>query len=168
MNRRNIKTKKVKWWMLQLELVILIQRLWNLNSIPQNLHYRIKVDTSLITGNDLYVAPTGGSWWKWSIQFTLSVDTSVDKILNLSRLFWEFQFINPTLVGPMDKAVDVSFVNISVIVGYSQLNYFTMIKMLLINQPKAMHINPSSKIVCLTITTKRTQIFRKVLGKWWR
>ena len=31
-----------------------------LNSSALNLHNRIQVDPSLITGNDVYVAPTGG------------------------------------------------------------------------------------------------------------
>ena len=36
--------------------------------------------------------------------------------------------------------------------------------MLLTNQPKAMHMNHSSKIVCLTLTTKKESNF---LGCYW-
>ena len=58
-----------------------------LNSSALNLHNRIQVDPSLVTGNDIYVAPTGGLTDNGPYEFTLSEDSSFNQILNLSRLF---------------------------------------------------------------------------------
>ena len=58
-----------------------------LNSSALNLHNRIQVDPSLITGNDIYVAPTGGLPENGPYEFTLSWDFAFHTILNLSRLF---------------------------------------------------------------------------------
>ena len=82
-----------------------------LNSSALNLHNRIQVDPSLITGNDIYVAPTGGLTDNGPYEFTLSGDSSFHKILNLSRLFGEFHLVDPTSGELIDKAIDVSFVN---------------------------------------------------------
>ena len=82
-----------------------------LNSSALNLHNRIQVDPSLITGNDIYVAPTGGLTDNGPYEFTLSGDSSFHKILNLSRLFGEFHLVDPTSGELIDKTVDVSFVN---------------------------------------------------------
>ena len=82
-----------------------------LNSSALNLHNRIQVDPSLITGNDIYVAPTGGLTDNGPYEFTLSGDSSFHKILNLSRLFGEFHLINPTTGELIDETADVSFVN---------------------------------------------------------
>ncbi len=53
-----------------------------LNSSVLNLHNRIQVDPSLITGNDIYVAPTGGITDNGPSELTLSGDSSFHKILN--------------------------------------------------------------------------------------
>ena len=127
-----------------------------LNSSALNLHNRIQVDPSLVTGNDIYVAPTGGLTDNGPYEFTLSGDSSFHKILNLSRLFGEFHLVDPTSGELIDKTVDVSFVNN---IGHSWISSID-----LTNQLKAMHISPSSKIVCLTLTTKRSQIFPEVTG----
>ena len=82
-----------------------------LNSSALNLHNRIQVDPSLITGNDIYVAPTGGLTDNGPYEFTLSGDSSFHKILNLSRLFGEFHLVDATSGELIDKTVDVSFVN---------------------------------------------------------
>ena len=82
-----------------------------LNSSALNLHNRIQVDPSLITRNDIYVAPTGGLTDNGPYEFTLSGDSSFHKILILSRLFGEFHLIDPTSGELIDKTVDVSFVN---------------------------------------------------------
>ena len=82
-----------------------------LNSSALNLHNRIQVDPSLITGNDIYVAPTGGLTENGPYEFTLSGDSSFHKILNLSRLFGEFHLIDPTTGELIEETVDVSFVN---------------------------------------------------------
>ena len=42
------------------------------NSSALNLHNRIQVDPSLITGNDIYVAPTNGLTDNGPYEFTLS------------------------------------------------------------------------------------------------
>ena len=122
------------------------------------------MDPSLVTGNDIYVAPTGGLTDNGPYELTLSGDSSFHKILNLSRLFGEFHLVDPTLGELIDKTVDDSFVNNIGHSWISSIEYFSMIKVLLINQPKSMHISPSSKIVCLTLTTKRSQIFPEVIG----
>ena len=44
-----------------------------LNSSALNLHNRIQVDPSLITGNDVYVSPTGGLTKDGPYEFTLQV-----------------------------------------------------------------------------------------------
>ena len=82
-----------------------------LNSSALNLHNRIQVDPSLITGNDIYVAPTGGLTESGPYEFTLSGDSSFHKILNLSRLFGEFHLVNPTTGELVEEAVEVSIVN---------------------------------------------------------
>ena len=82
-----------------------------LNSSALNLHNRIQVDPSLITGNDVYVSPTGGLTEDGPYEFTLTGDSSFHKILNLSRLFGEFHLIDPTTNDLIKDAVDVSFVN---------------------------------------------------------
>ena len=82
-----------------------------LNSSALNLHNRIQVDPSLVTGNDIYVAPTGGLTDNGPYEFTLSGDSSFHKILNLSRLFGEFHLVDPTSGELIEETVDVSFVN---------------------------------------------------------
>ena len=82
-----------------------------LNSSALNLHNRIQVDPSLITGNDVYVSPTGGLTEDGPYEFTLTGDSSFHKILNLSRLFGEFHLIDATTNDLIKDAVDVSFVN---------------------------------------------------------
>ena len=69
------------------------------------------MDTSLVTGNDIYVAPTGGLSDNGPYEFTLSGDSCFDKILNLYRLFWEFHLVDPTAGELIGETVDVSFVN---------------------------------------------------------
>ena len=82
-----------------------------LNSSALNLHNRIQVDPSLITGNDVYVAPTGGLTDNGPYEFSLTGDSSFHKILNLTRLFGEFHLLDPTTSELIEEAVDVSFVN---------------------------------------------------------
>ena len=82
-----------------------------LNSSALNLHNRIQVDPSLIIGNDVYVAPTGGLTDNGPYEFSLTGDSSFHKILNLSRLFGEFHLLDPTSGELIDEAIDVSFVN---------------------------------------------------------
>ena len=43
-----------------------------LNTSALNLHNRIPVDPSLIHGNDIYVAPTGGLTEKWTIRICIN------------------------------------------------------------------------------------------------
>ena len=45
-----------------------------LNSSALNLHNRIQVDPSLIIGNDVYVAPTGGLTDNGPYEFSLTGD----------------------------------------------------------------------------------------------
>ena len=82
-----------------------------LNSSALNIHNRIQLDSSLITGNDVYISPTGGLTEDGPYEFTLNGDSSFHKILNLSRLFGEFHLIDPTTNELIKNAVDVSFVN---------------------------------------------------------
>ena len=82
-----------------------------LNTSALNLHNRISVDPSLINGNDIYVAPTGGLTENGPYEFVLSGDSSFHKILNLSRLFGEFHLIDPSTGNLIDAETDVSFVN---------------------------------------------------------
>ena len=67
-----------------------------LKSCAPTLHNRIQVDSSLITGNDIYMALTGGRADNGPYEFTLSGDSSFHKILNLCRLFGEFHLVDPT------------------------------------------------------------------------
>ena len=53
-----------------------------LNSSALNLHNRIQVDPSLVTGNDIYVAPTGGLTENGPYEHTFSGDSSFQKILS--------------------------------------------------------------------------------------
>ena len=53
-----------------------------LNTSALNLHNRIAVDPSLIHGNDIYVAPTGGLTENGLYEFVLTGDSSFHKILN--------------------------------------------------------------------------------------
>ena len=82
-----------------------------LNSSALNIHNRIQLDSSLITGNDVHISPTGGLTEDGPYEFTLNGDSSFHKILNLSRLFGEFHLIDPTTNELIKNAVDVSFVN---------------------------------------------------------
>ena len=82
-----------------------------LNSSALNLHNRIQVDPSLIIGNDVYVAPTGGLTDNGPYEFSLTGDSSFHKILNLTRLFGEFHLLDPASGELIEEAVDVSFVN---------------------------------------------------------
>ena len=82
-----------------------------LNLSALNLLNRLQIDPSLITGNDIYAAFTGGPTENGPYEFTLSGDLSFHKILYLSRLFWEFHLVDPTTGDLIDKAVDVSFVS---------------------------------------------------------
>ena len=82
-----------------------------LNSSALNLHNRIQLDPSLITGNDVYVAPTGGLTETGPYEFSLNGDSSFHKILNLSRLFGEFHLVDPISNELIDNNTDVSFVN---------------------------------------------------------
>ena len=66
------------------------------NSRALNLHNRIQLDSTLITGNDVYVSPAGGLTEDGPYEFTLTGDSSFHKILNLSRLFGEFHLIDRT------------------------------------------------------------------------
>ena len=100
-----------------------------LNSSALNLHNLIHVDPSLITGNDVYVSPTGGLTEDGTYEFTLTGDSSFHKILSLSRLFGEFHLIDPTTNDLIKDAVDVSFVNNIGIVGFRRMNYSLVIKM---------------------------------------
>ena len=61
-----------------------------LNSSALNVHNRIQSDSSLITGNDVYVSPTGGLTEYEPYEFTLNGDSSFHKILSLSRLLGDF------------------------------------------------------------------------------
>ena len=65
-----------------------------LNSSALNLHNRIQSDPSLITGNDVYVAPTGGLTETGPYEFSLNGDSSFHKSLNLSRLFGELHLVD--------------------------------------------------------------------------
>ena len=82
-----------------------------LNASALNLHNRIPVDPSLIHGNDIYVAPTGGLTENGPYEFVLTGDSSFHKILNLSRLFGEFHLLDPTSGELISAETDVSFVN---------------------------------------------------------
>ena len=93
-------------------------RVGNLNTEPielsssaLNLHNRIQVDPSLITGNDVYVSPTGGITENGPFEFSLAGDSSFHKVLNLSRLFGEFHLVDPVSGELITNGVDVSFVN---------------------------------------------------------
>ena len=76
-----------------------------------NLHNRPEVDTSLITGNDIYITPNGGLTENGPYEFVLSGDSSFHKVLNFSRLFGEFHLVDPTSGELIDTNVDASFVN---------------------------------------------------------
>ena len=82
-----------------------------LSSSALNLHNRIQVDPSLITGNDVYVSPTGGITENGPFEFSLAGDSSFHKVLNLSRLFGEFHLVDPVSGELITNGVDVSFVN---------------------------------------------------------
>ena len=135
-----------------------------LNSSALNLHNRIQVDPSLIIGNDVYVAPTGGLTDNGPYEFSLTGDSSFHKILNLTRLFGEFHLLDPTSGELIEETVDVSFVNNIGHSWISSIELFFNDKMLLTNQPKAMHTNHLSKIVYLTLITRRNQILQEVTG----
>ena len=75
------------------------------------IHNRIQVDPSLITGNDIYVAPTVGLTDNAPYESTLSGGSSFHKVLNLSRLFGDFDLLDPMTVELNDETVDLSFVN---------------------------------------------------------
>ena len=83
----------------------------NLNTSALNLYNRISLDPSLVNGNDIYVAPTGGLTENGPYEFVLSGDSSFHKILNLSRLFEEFHLIDPSSGNLIEAETDVSFVN---------------------------------------------------------
>ena len=99
-----------------------------LNSSALNLHNLIQVDPSLIIGNDINVAPTGGLTDNSPYEFTLSGDSSIHKFLNLSRLFGELHFVDPTSGELIDETVDVSFVNNIGHRWIPSMEYFSMIK----------------------------------------
>ena len=101
-----------------------------LNSSALNLHNRIQVDPSLIIGNDVYVAPTGGLTDNGPYEFSLTGDSSFHKILNLTRLFGEFHLLDPTSGELIEEAVDVSFVNNIGHSWISSIEFFLTIKML--------------------------------------
>ena len=82
-----------------------------LNSSALNLHNRIQLDPSLITGNDVYVAPTGGLTETGPYEFSLNGDSSFHKILNLSRLFGEFHLVDPVSGELIENNTGVLFVN---------------------------------------------------------
>jgi len=82
-----------------------------LSSSALNLHNRIQVDPSLVTGNDVYVSPTGGISENGPFEFSLAGDSSFHKVLNLSRLFGEFHLVDTVSGELINNAVDVSFVN---------------------------------------------------------
>ena len=66
-----------------------------LNSSALNIHNRIQLDSSLITGNDVYISPTGGLIEDGPYEFTLNEDPSFCKILDLSQRFNEFHLVDP-------------------------------------------------------------------------
>ena len=66
-----------------------------LNSSALNLHNRLHIDPSLINGNDIYVSPTGGLTENGPYEFVITGDSSFHKILNFSRLFGEFNLVDP-------------------------------------------------------------------------
>ena len=82
-----------------------------LNSSALSLHNRPNVDSSLITGNDIYISPNGGLTDSGPYEFVITGDSSFHKILNLSRLFGEFILVDPISGNLIDDTVDVSFVN---------------------------------------------------------
>ena len=82
-----------------------------LNSSALNLHNRLHIDPSLINGNDIYVSPTGGLTENGPYEFVITGDSSFHKILNFSRLFGEFNLVDPASGDLIDNTVDVSFVN---------------------------------------------------------
>ena len=59
-----------------------------------NLHNRPSIDTSLLTGNDIYITPTGGLSQNGPYEFVLTGESSFHKILNLTRLFGEFHLVD--------------------------------------------------------------------------
>ena len=82
-----------------------------LNSSALNLHNRLHIDPSLINGNDIYVSPTGGLTENGPYEFVITGDSSFHKILNFSRLFGEFNLVDPASGDLIENTVDVSFVN---------------------------------------------------------
>ena len=66
-----------------------------LNSSALNVHNRLNIDNSLVTGSDIYISPNGGLTENGPYEFVLSGDSSFHKILNFSRLFGEFHLVNP-------------------------------------------------------------------------
>ena len=82
-----------------------------LNTSALNLHNRISVDPSLIQGNDIHVAPTGGLTENGPYEFVITGYSSLHKIPNLSRLFGEFHLLDPSCGELISSETDVSFVN---------------------------------------------------------
>ena len=78
-----------------------------LNSSAFNVHSRIQLDSSLITGNDVYVSPTGSLTEDGPYEFTLNGDSSFHKILNSSRLFGEFHLVDLTTNELINKHIDL-------------------------------------------------------------
>mgnify|MGYP007092506502 CR=1 FL=1 len=81
------------------------------NSSALNVHNRQSIDHSLITGNDIYISPNGGLTENGPYEFILNGDSSFHKILNFSRLFGEFNLVDPVSGELIEDSVDVSFVN---------------------------------------------------------
>ena len=128
-----------------------------------NLHNLIQLDPSLITGNDVYVSPTGGLTEDGPYEFTLAGDSSFHKILNLSRLFGEFHLIDPTTNDLIKDAVDVSFVNNIGHSWISSIELFFNDKMSSISRLRVMHINLLLKTAYHIQNTNRNQIFQEVI-----
>jgi hypothetical protein len=76
-----------------------------------NLHNRPSVDTSLLTGNDIFITPTGGLSQNGPFEFVLTGESSFHKVLNLSRLFGEFNLVDYNSGELIKKEDNVSFVN---------------------------------------------------------
>ena len=113
----------------------------------------------MITGNDVYVSPTGGLTEDGPYEFTLTGDSSFHKILNLSRPFGEFHLIDPTTNDLIKDAVDVSFVNN---IGHSWISSIE----LFCNDENVIvvHRNLSLKTAHHIENTNMNQIFREVIG----
>ena len=139
-----------------------------LNSSALNFHNLIQVDPSLIAGNDIYEVPTCVLTDNGPYKLRLSGDSSFNKILNLSRLFGKNYLLDPTTGELIDETVGVSFVNTSVYSWTSSIELLFNDKNV-IDQTTEGYEYKSFIEACLPYSNqKRSQIFSKLLGKWWR